>query len=73
MSTRTRIGVIVNVAAGGAHCDADIGGGESRCVVDAVTDHCDWAVTAEQFDGGEFVVGEQFGAEVLDTCCRAMA
>lgn len=46
-----------DVGAGSAHGNPDVGGGESRGVIDAVADHRDRAACLELADGGQFVFG----------------
>ncbi|VXC20624.1 hypothetical protein CITRIK5_80062 [Citricoccus sp. K5] len=54
------------VRAGGAHGDADLGGGQGGGVVDAVTDHRGGGGAGQLADGGGLVLGAQFGAHVAD-------
>ena len=58
----------------GAHRQADVGGGEGGCVVDAVACHRDHApFCAELFDDVALVVGQHVGLDPVDaeaTCRR---
>ena len=51
----------------GAHGDADVGGGERRCVVDAVAGHGDDAAFPPKLvDDGAFLVGQHLGLDLAD-------
>ena len=57
-----------DVGAGGAHGDADVGGGQRRRVVDAVADHRDRAVLRpEPGQRLDFVAREQLGVRFVET------
>jgi hypothetical protein len=55
------------VRAAGTHGHTDVGGGQTGGVVDAVTDHSHAAALLDQqADGGELVLGPEFGPDILD-------
>ncbi len=57
-----------DVAAGGAHGDADVGGGERRGVVDAVADHRDRAVPLAQLrERVSLVAGQELGVGFVES------
>ncbi len=56
-----------DVGAGGAHGDAQVGGGEGGRVVDAVADHRDQPMAPPQvLDGRDLVGGQEAGADLVD-------
>ncbi|MNK74311.1 hypothetical protein D3C87_938200 [compost metagenome] len=50
-----------------AHGDTDVGSGEGRGVVDAVTDHGDHTGFFQLGDGRGFVRRQHFGVDIADT------
>jgi hypothetical protein len=55
-----------DVAAGDAHGDANVGGGQGRGVVDAVAQHRGPPARTELADGGDLVLRSQLGPDVVD-------